>query len=436
MNISMTDSVLGRFRAGLETAKRLGATAAKISLRHEEEASCSFEAGRLKTIDVSESLRYAITALVGRRMASTSGNRLEDLDTMIDRAVTLARVGSEAHFDTYPAPGEVTEVRAHSPRTLTLTREQMIESCGEITDALKTYNPDLYVEASASRQESESVLVTSGGVEQTKKRSGWNVGAYAQRTEGTDILMTGAGRGWCDLNDLYSPGAVSDQILERLRPAEKLVEPPEGKVKAYIPPDSVAMMLRPLIIGINGRNVIKGDSPLAGKLGEQILASCITVVDDPHIEFSGGAAETDGDGIPTERRVLVDKGVLQCFLYDLDTAGMADTQPTGNNGCSPWWAMLQPGSTPSAELLAGIDDGVFIEDLIGFGQGNIANGDFSANVGLGYRIKDGEIVGRIKDTMVSGNLYELLKGDVQLSSDVGWNGRYPHMVFDGISVSS
>ena len=436
MNISMTDAVLDRFRAGLETAKRLGATAAKISLRHEEATSCGFEAGRLKSIDVSESIGYTITALVGRRMASTSGNRLDDLDTMIDRAVTLARVGGEAHFDAYPDPGEVTAVRAHSDRTLSLSREQMIDSCAGITGALKAYNPDLYTEASASRHESESVLVTSGGVTRTRERTSWSVGAFAQRTEGTDILMTGEGRGWCDLNELYRPAAVSEEILGRLRLSEKLVEPPQGEVKAYIPPDSVSMMLRPLIIGINGRNVFKGDSPLAGKLGQQILAPCITVVDDPHIEFSGGAAEVDSDGIPTERRVLVDKGVLQCFLYDLDTAGMADAKPTGNNGCSPWWTMLQPGDTPSSDLLAGIDDGVYIVDLIGFGQGNIANGDFSANVGLGFRIKDGEIVGRIKDTMVSGNLYELLKGDVRLSSDVGWNGRYPHMVFDGVSVSS
>jgi len=88
------------------------------------------------------------------------------------------------------------------------------------------------------------------------------------------------------------------------------------------------------------------------------------------------------------------------------------------------------------ELPGKIDDGVFIRDLIGFGQSNIINGDISCTVGLGFRIKNGEIVGRVKDTMIAGNLYELLAGNVQLSSDLDYTGRLPHAVVEGLAVSS
>ena len=75
-------------------------------------------------------------------------------------------------------------------------------------------------------------------------------------------------------------------------------------------------------------------------------------------------------------------------------------------------------------------------NLIGFGQSNVLNGDFSCNVGLGYRIRNGEIVGRVKDTMIAGNIYELLGGNVELSSDTGYNGMTPCAVLEGISAST
>ena len=436
MQISLTESTLGRFQEGLETARRLGATAARIAFNHDENTSCTFEAGRLKNIGGRESVKYSITVLVGNRKATTAGNRLEDLDAMIERAVTLAKVGSEAHFDAFPAPADIVPVKTHSDRTLTLTREQMIESCREINDGLKAYNPDLYIETETTRNESESILITTGGVVSTSQNTGWSLGGFAQKTDGSDILMTSSGRGWRDLNEFFSSAAVTEKIVEKLRRAEKIVEAPKGSVQAFIPPERTERMFAPLIMGIDGRAVFKGNSPLAGKCGERILSPSITVVDNPHVDFSGGAEDMDSDGVPTRKQALVEDGVLQRFLYDLDSAGLAGAEPTGNRGCSPYWTMLTPGERDSADMLSGIKDGLYILDLIGFGQGNLINGDFSCNVGLGYRIENGEIVGRVKDTMVSGNLYDLLKQNVELSSDTGYDGRYPAMVFDGLAVSA
>ena len=80
--------------------------------------------------------------------------------------------------------------------------------------------------------------------------------------------------------------------------------------------------------------------------------------------------------------------------------------------------------------------GLFIKQLLGFGQGNLANGDFSANVALGFVIENGEIVGRLKNAMVAGNIFDLLMGDVRISSDVDAQLRQPYLLVPNVSVVS
>jgi PmbA protein len=310
----------------------------------------------------------------------------------------------------------------------------MIRGCEQIVDALKAYNPDLYIECSAKRTVSERFVMTTGGVAHVSKRTHWGMGSYVQRTTGTDMLFAGYGRGWCDLNEFYDPGFIAEKIITELRRAEKTAKPPAGRPKVFVPPEILARLLTVLFMGTNGRNVAKGDSPLRDRLGEQVLTDALTIVDDPHRDYSSHAREIDNNGIPTQKQTLFEGGVLGQFLYDLDSAGLAGTRPTGNNGCSPYAPAVLPGPRPGSELLSQIDVGLYVRDLIGFGQSNIMNGDFSANVGLGYLIDKGELAGRVKNTMIAGNLYDILKRNVLLSSDTEYEGRYPHAVIEGVSV--
>ncbi len=435
MRRSMIKDMEERLQQGLETARHFGASEAKLAFHHAESLDCKFEAGRLKDTGGREAISYNVEVLVGGRMGNTSGNRLKDLDAMVERAVTLAKVGSIAHFKAYPTPEEVRVVKTHSDRTLSLSREKMVESCQQMADALKAYDADLYIECSAKRIESETVLVTSGGVCHMNTRTHWRLAGSVQRTVDTDMLFAGYSRGWCDLNAFYDPGGIADKIITDLRRAETTVEPPVGKVTVYLPPETLAGMLWPIFMGTNGRNVAKGDSPLADRLNLEVFASNISIVDDPHVDYASGARAIDNNGIPTRKLTIFENGTLKCFLYDLDSAGLAGAEPTGNNGCVPYWPRLLPGERQSTELLAEIADGLYVCDLIGFGQSNIINGDFSGNIGLGYRIKNGEIVGRVKNTMIAGNLYDILKRSVILSSDTEHEGRYPHAVLEGVSVS-
>ncbi|MBN1257710.1 MAG: TldD/PmbA family protein, partial [Planctomycetes bacterium] len=418
------------------TALKSGATAAKIGFNHGESISVSFESGRLKKTGASETARYAIEVLVDSKRGATTGNDLDGFDDMITRAIALAKVGGAAHFDAYPAPAEFAKIASHSPRTLELTREGIIQNCQSMVDRLKAYNSEMDIQSGGNRKESEGLLVTSGGVCQSHKSTAWSLFAGVQKTEGTDMLFSDYGRSWGDRNSFYDPDYIVEQVLWDLKNGEKIVSPPTGKCQAYLPPEILYTLLSPILMGVNGRHVAKGDSPLKGRLGDTIMDSCLTIVDDPHRDFNNESTDLDSDGVATRKNTIFENGVLKTFLYDLDSAGLAGAEPTGNDHCSPYSVVLTPGDTSSEELLAGIEDGVYLKELIGFGTSNIMNGDFSCNVGLGYRVKNGKVVGRIKNTMIAGNAYELFKRNVALSSDVEPTSLLPYAVINGIGVSS
>ncbi len=436
MRSSTLDQMADALQRGVEQAQQRGASAAKIRFRQWESNGCSFENGRLKEASASEGLAFDIEVVVDGRKVSVTGNNVDDLREMVERAVTLASMGSVAHFDAYPAPAPVPEVKTFSERAASLPREQMIEGCQGIVDALKRYAPDLFIGAGSGRHRAESLLVTSGGVCHRACETGWGLGAHVQRTRGTDMLMTGYWRGWKDLNELWDPAWITNRILEDLRNGEPIVEAPTGKTTVLLPPEAVSMFLMPITMGVNGRNVAKGESPLRGRLGEQILDPSITLVDNPHVDFANGATEMDADGVPTRVNTLFRAGVLERFLYDLDTAAMVGAEPTGNNGCSPYFLELAPGPQTSDALLAGIEDGLYVKSLIGFGQSNMMNGDVAGNVALGFRIRGGKLTGRVKNTMIAGNVYDLLRANVRLSADRDPVLHRPYAVIEGVSVSA
>jgi PmbA protein len=151
--------------------------------------------------------------------------------------------------------------------------------------------------------------------------------------------------------------------------------------------------------------------------------------------------------VPSRRVPLIEKGVVRNFLYDLQTAGLAKAESTGSAerslatqpSISTTCLMIDPGDATFEKMVRGVKEGLVVEELMGAGQGNMMGGDFSGNVLLGYKIEDGEIVGRVKDTIVAGNVHEALKRLVAIGSEGRWVGGSlftPALWFEGLSVSS
>ena len=429
----MTDRLL----QGLEMARRLGADGASLGYSRSERLDCSYESGRIKSAGSRESAGYFITILRDGRLGSVSGNRMKDVELMVERAASLAAVGSVAHFAAYPEATPCVPVPRAADSTRAMGRELFVEAAGRIVEAMKETDPELDINAGGGRSESEGVMVTSGGVVRTGERTSWSLSGGVQRTLGTDMLFAHSWRGWCERNEFFDPDYIIGRIRRDLEWAATNADAPTTPTtQVFLPPETLGWMLGPVLGGLNGRSVAKGTSPLRDHLGERYFAENLTIEDRPHVPFDPSSAEIDSVGIPTRTCKLVEDGTIRMFMYDLDSAGLAGAAPTGHSGCSPYHPVVLPGSVSSEDLLGGIADGLYIKSLLGFGQSNIANGDFSGNVALGYRIRNGRIVGRVKNTMVSGNLFELLQRDVAFSSDVDPVSQMPSAVLGGVRVAA
>ena len=421
----------------LELAKKLGATAAKFHYYHRAAHEVAFESSRLKACSGEESQDFVVNVIVDRKRGSARGNVMSSIPEIVERAVTFAKNGAVSHFDEYPAPAEsYRKIRLYSPSVNSLTSEKLVNDCQGFVDRLMAADSTLIVDAGGSFDEAESLLALSSGFYNEDASTFWSIGGGFQKTTGTDMLFSGAGRSWGELNSLYDFNAIYDDVMFDLTNAAKIVKVSSGTVPLILPPSVVMKFFLPVIMGVNGRNVFKGTSPLQDKLHTQCFSKAINILEDPFVDFAASSIAYDGAGIPTQERMLIENGVLNLFLYDYDTACMAGKEPTGNSGCSPNSPRLLPGTVSSDELIKSVKHGIYVKQMLGFGQTNMTNGDFSANLALGFLIENGEIVGRVKDTMIAGNVFELFKGDVQFSSDIHPNNRQPYMLLPGVTLNA
>lgn len=419
----------------LEQAKRLGASAATITYSHSQSQGISFEANRLKEGAASDSQDFGIAVVVNHRRGSATGNIPDKIPEIVKSACDLAKYGAVSHFDEFLAPVEAfANPKTYSPSVNEYTIERQVADCQELVDQMLAEDASLVCEAGASVSESELLTAHTGGFKSSVNLSSWQLYGTFQKTSGTDMLFSGYGRSWGEMNPLfYNKDSIIKDIFFDIKNS-KIVKTESGTVPLIISPYTINRFLSPIASAINGRNVAKGTSPLMDKLHTQCFAKNFSILDNPHIDYSASAVAYDASGIPTQKRMLIENGVLKLFLYDYDTACMTGNAPTGNAGCAPYNMLLSPGTETSDSLIKSIKRGIYVKRMLGFGQTNMTNGDFSANLALGFLVENGEIVGRVKNAMISGNIFELLKGDLQISSDVNPYVMQPYMIMPGVSL--
>ncbi|MEE8470280.1 MAG: TldD/PmbA family protein [Dehalococcoidia bacterium] len=428
----------------LEQAKRVAEEAEVFSVSRRE-TDAVFEANRLKQVQSRQTSGRALRLIKKGRIGLSASNRANGTKELVAMALEVAPFGAEAKFH-FPQLEAYHTIEVYDPGTEKVTEENMVELGQSLIDRVRAHTPEIVCEASVSVGTVSLEILNSSGGRAAYEKSVFSISIEGVLIRGTDMLFVGDSESSC--HPLTDAGTVVASTLEQLERARETAPAPQGQLPVIFTPHGVASaFIAPLSMAINGKTVLQGASPLGNRKGELVFDPRLSIWDDATIEYRPGSRFCDDEGVPSQRTPIIEKGVVANFLYDLQTAALAGTRSTGNASRglaslpSPSLSniIIEDGETTFEDMLADIKEGLVIEQLMGASQGNVLGGDFSGNVLLGYMVKNGEIVGRVKDTMVSGNIYEALKEVAGIGREAKWLGgrlRTPHIYCHRLAVST
>ena len=427
----------------LTRAKKV-AEAAEVFLVASEETPVRFEANRLKHIQSKQSSYLALRIVRQGKIGYALTTSLDDGQNLVDMAVETAQFGMPAKFE-FPVVSAYPDVEIYDTDA-DVPLKEMVELGQKLINTVRGHTPDIVCEADVTKMDIKVKIINSRGGQASYQGSAFSLGIEGSLIRNTDMLFVGESQSSC--HPLTDPQSVTDVVIRQLELARNQASVSTQSLPVIFTPQGVASaLISPLMAAFNGKTVLQGASPIGNRLGEPVFDEKLSLWDDPTLDYRPSSRPCDDEGVASQRTPLIEQGVVTNFLYDLQTAGLAGTRSTGSGdrgsgglpSPSPSAFIIGPGVTTFDEMVGDIKEGLVIEYLMGAGQGNILNGDFSGNVLLGYKVENGKIVGRVKDTMVSGNIYQALKQVAAIGNEARWVGssvKTPHLYLPGLAVAS
>src|SRR5215471_7548973 len=386
----------------VDAARRAGADAADAMAARSISLSVEVRDGTVEESERAEGDSMGLRVLVGRRQAVVSTN-----DIAGESASALADPALRAK--SFP---ELDLLDPELPSVPDLERmAKAAEAAGVAVKGVSKSGG-----ASAGAGIGGVVLVTGHGSTGAYLGSHHSMSMMAIAGEGTAMERDYDFSSALHASDLEAPEQIGLRAGER---AAKRLNPrkvPSGRVPIVFEPRVAGSIVGHLASGINGASIARKASFLQDKLGEQLFADGITIIDDPLRKRGLRSHPFDAEGIAPQRRALVDNGVVKTWLLDCATARELELTTTGHASRgvsstpspSPTNLHLEPGKQTPAQLIADIDSGFYVTDLIGMGV-NMVTGDYSRGAS-GFWIERGEIVYPVSEVTIAGHLLDVFKG--------------------------
>jgi PmbA protein len=197
--------------------------------------------------------------------------------------------------------------------------------------------------------------------------------------------------------------------VARLNPGK----PKTAKMPVVFDPRVSGSMVSHLSSAINGASIARGTSFLKDKLGQRLFPEGIDIIDDPRRVRGSRSWTFDGEGVKTQRRAIVQDGVLQGWFLDsrsarqlgLTTTGNATRGTGGPPSPSATNLYMAAGKIPAAELIGGIKEGLYVTEMIGNSL-NQLTGDYSRGA-AGFMIRGGALAEPVAEITIAGNLLDM-----------------------------
>ncbi|PZO91483.1 MAG: modulator protein [Sphingomonas sanxanigenens] len=443
-----SDDALARVNDLIAAARRAGAEAADAVYSGDSSTHVAVRLGALEDVQRSEGEEIGLRVFVGKRSASVSSSDLSaaSLSALAERATAMAR---EAPEDGYA--GLAPEERLMKGGIPALDLDDGVDpdpmalkaralAAEDAARAVKGVSNSEGGGASVGR--TLFALATSHGFSGAYAMSGHGASVSVIAGEGSGMERDGAYHSARHLSDLEDAEAIGRRAGERAVARLDPVKFASGAMPVVFDPRVGGSLVGHLLGAINGAAIARRTSFLLDRLGDEVAASAITILDDPHRIRGLRSRPFDGEGLPTAASRILDAGVLTGWLMDSASARQLGLAPTGHAargtsgapGAGASNVHMAPGEVSREALIAGVGEGILVTHLIGQGVNGVT-GDYSRGAS-GFLIRGGEIGPAVTELTIAGNLKDMLRHIVP-ANDLAFRHavNVPTLRIDGMTVA-
>ena len=438
-------------------AMKAGATDAEAVASEGDEFSVTVRMGEVETLKESGSRALGLRVFLGLRSgsASTSDLTADGIQQLVEGAMALAKVTEEDPYAGLPDAGEFGAIEGELhlyfddvyslPGAERIEWARRTESAALAADARITNSDGGSFDAATGRR----ALVNSRGFAGGYRTSyaGVSAAPIAQDADGKmqhDGWWSNARR----LGDIDSPESVGKEAARRALRRLGARRVPTQQAPIVFAPEVARSLLSSIFQAASGDAIWRSASFLAGKLGQQIAAPTLTLVDDNAMLLPTGAggfgtSPFDGDGLPSQRTIVLEDGILRNYLlntYSARKLGMKSTHNAsrglaGAPGIGAGNLYLQPGNLSPEQIIADVSAGLYVTGLMGFGV-NIVTGDYSRGA-TGLWIENGQLTHAVEEVTIAGNLEEMLRNVSAIGNDLVFRSAIasPTVRIDGMTIA-
>lgn len=440
-------TLLDRLHDLVAQARKQGADAADAMMVRSASLSVGWRMGQQERLERSEATDLGLRVLVGQQQAlvSTSDLSAASLSTLVERAVSMARVVPADPWvglaDPTQLAHQTVEIDGFDPYEPTV--EQLLSLAQETEDYARSVKGITNSEgADAGWGTSEVALVASNGFSRQWRNSGSSLSVSVLAGQGDGMERDYDYTSAVYFNDLQSPKTIAAEAAQRAVARLNPRSVKTGKLPVILEPRIARGLLASFAGAINGAAVARGSSFLKDSLEKMVFGSQIRILDDPHRQRGLRSRPCDAEGVATTPRWMVEDGRLTSWFLDCRAARQLGMSSTGHasRGASSLPSpsatnlSLAAGHITPEEMICDLRTGLYITEL--FGQGvNMVTGDYSRGAS-GFWIENGKIAWPVSGFTLAGNLKDMFlnltpASDLELRHGVD----SPTLRIDGMTVA-
>lgn len=393
----------------------------------------------------------SIRVVIGKSLAYSHTTILDEksIEETVKTAIKLAKIKDpDPEFKTLPSPKKPTQVEGiFDPKILTPPIEETFEELRKILSEGLEANPNFNtISSNISFTSTERAIYNSLGVEVSFRETIVSAGVSILGEKNGIRSLGWEGEASRELNKINLRKYL-EEAIEKVKIGFKVDRIESGEKTVIFSPEALESLMEfAFIRAIDAYNVQEGKSYLTGKIGEIVASEKLTVIDDGTLKGGLRTTPTDVEGVPSQKTIIIENGILKNYIYDSYTAHKENKESTGNAfrqfrtpiTIAPKNQIIKGEEVKLEELIREVSEGIIINGVMGAHSTNIATGAFSITANPSYVIKKGEIIGQVKGCMIAGTFKELLEKYTEQGDDVKQRGSLiaPSIKFEKVRITT